>query len=284
MASSEAPKLLTSNLALVERTIAFACRRYRLTPDDAEEFAAIVKLRLVDNDYAIVRAYEERSSFATYINIVVQRMALDYRISTWGKWHSSAEAKRLGALAIDLERLLHRDGRTLDDALVILATSHEGVTRDALEALNARLPPRAPRHRDVPLDESLQATSPVNTDEALLERERRKSSHRVSSMVSQLIAQLPPDDRLILQLRFEGGMTVAQIARMLRIEQKLLYRRIEQRMRELKRELEKNGVSSRDVHDLIGGPESHLQFDLGNPNPRPSIATDGTTAHSEGTQ
>ena len=69
----------------------------------------MVKLRLVENDYAVLRAYEARSKFETFISIVVQRMALDFRIHMWGKWHASAEAKRLGPLAIRLEELLLRN-------------------------------------------------------------------------------------------------------------------------------------------------------------------------------
>src|SRR5258705_10650787 len=113
-------------MALIERAVAFACRRNRLDPNDAEEFAAIVNLKLVENDCAILRAYEARSGFATFISVVVQRMALDYRIHVWGKWHTTVGAKRLGPLAVELERLLHRDGRTLDDALVILVGKDRG--------------------------------------------------------------------------------------------------------------------------------------------------------------
>ena len=104
MAVPDPRELLTSNLALVERAVGFAARRYRLDPDDADEFAAVVRLKLVDNDYAVLRAYEERSSFATYITIVIQRLLTDYRIHHGArKWHTSAEANRLGPLATRLE-------------------------------------------------------------------------------------------------------------------------------------------------------------------------------------
>src|SRR5215212_3086060 len=119
-----ADELLTSNLPLIERAIAFACRRNQLSPEDAEEFGSVVKLRLVENDYAVLRAHEGRSSMATFIGIVVQRMLLDFRIHAWGKWHASAEAKRLGDVALELEQLMHRDGRTLGEAFTILAAKH----------------------------------------------------------------------------------------------------------------------------------------------------------------
>lgn len=283
MSLPEAHELLTSNLALVDRAIAFACRRYRLTPDDAEEFDAIVKLKLVDDDYAILRAYEERSSFATYINIVVQRMALDFRISAWGKWHPSAEAKRLGPLAVEVETLLLRDGRTIEETLAILRPRNRELTRESLKSLAERLPRRAPRRRSVALDEASAAQSSNDVEEPLLASDRRRASERVSSLLSAILARLDSNDRLILQMRFEGGMTVAQIARMLGIDQKLLYRRIEQLKRDLRRELEEGGVASGDALDLIGRDEALLEFDFGIRDRRPSM-TDDATAQTEDTR
>src|SRR2546423_8721210 len=83
----DARALLVENLDLIDRVIAFISRRQRLDQVESEEFGSIVKLKLVENDYAIVRKFEGRSHFATFITIVVQRMLLDYRIHHWGKWH-----------------------------------------------------------------------------------------------------------------------------------------------------------------------------------------------------
>lgn len=265
-----------ANLAVIDRVVAFVCRRHRLERSDCEDFASNVHLKLIENDYAVLRAYEGRSGFATYINIVVQRAALDYRIHVWGKWHASAEAKRLGDVAVELERILHRDGRTLDDAVSILAAKHDGITRASLAALAARLPERAPKRRDVDVEEaeSVAVTRPDDVEELLVAEERRRLSEHVSSIMALLIDGLPDDERVILQLRFEGGMTVAQIARALQIDQKLTYRRIERRMRELREELERRGIAPEDVHDLIGGDEELLRFPFGNPKSRPSMPGD----------
>jgi len=273
------------NLAVIDRVVAFVCRRHRLERSDCEDFASIVHLKLIEDDYAVLRAYEGRSGFATYISIVVQRAALDYRIRMWGKWHPSAEAKRLGAIAIELEQILHRDGRTIDDALSILAAKHDDITRDSLIALAAQLPQRAPKRRDVDVEEaeSVAVTHGGGVEEPLLAEERRRLSERVSSIMSSLIERLPDDDRVILQLRFEGGMTVAQIARALRLDQKLTYRRIERRMRELREELARCGIAADDVRDLIGGDEELLRFPFGNSESRPSMPGDErATAQSGG--
>lgn len=282
MSGPKAQALLTDNLPVIERAAAFASRRYGLRLEDAEEFASTVKLKLIENDYAILLSYEGRSSFATFISIVVQRMAIDFCIHEWGKWHTSAEAKRLGPLAVELERLLHRDGRTIDEAAVIL---HEG--RETLEQLAARLPARALRHRDVAIEDAEPAAiaKPPDAEEMVFAGDRRRTSEIVSSIMSALLSRVPDDEQLILQLRFQGGMTVAQIARALQIDQKLTYRRIERRMRELKEELLRAGVDSRDVLDLIGRDDTPLRFAFGKENRRPSIPVDERAqAHTEAPQ
>jgi RNA polymerase sigma factor (sigma-70 family) len=275
-----ADELLTSNLPLIERAIGFACRRNQLSPEDAEEFASVVKLRLIENDYAILRAHEGRSSLATFLGIVVQRMLFDFRIHAWGKWHASAEAKRLGSLAIELEQLLHRDGRTLDEAFITLAPKHEAVTRALLQSIAERLPPRAPKRHDVPLDDAVAVaiTSGSTVEAETFAGERREVAERVSSVMNASMDKLPDQDRAILQLRFQDGMTVAQIARAFRLDQKLLYRRIERHMRDIRKQIESSGLASADVLDLIGRDETVLEFGLRNRIPRPSIGRDETVA------
>jgi RNA polymerase sigma factor (sigma-70 family) len=275
-------ELLTENLALIGRAVAFACRRYRFDPADAEEFASIVNLRLIENDYAILRTYASRSKFSTWISVVVQRMALDYRISLWGKWRPSAEAKRLGALALDLERLLHRDGRSLDEALVALVPKYPEVTRASLQAIERRLPERAPRHRQVALDEAELVAQPPEADDEIEDDDRQRVAGRLSEVMSDAMDGLPQQDRLILQLRFMGGMTVAQIARMLQLDQKLLYRRIEHHIRDMRALLDREGLERGDIVDLIGREGTILDFDLRKRAARPSIAGDErATAQTE---
>jgi RNA polymerase sigma factor for flagellar operon FliA len=188
---------------------------------------------------------------------------------------------------VDLERLLYRDGRTLDEAQVLLRATHGDVARTALESIAAKLPERAPRRRDVPLEEA-EPHAIGDTDgveEHVLTGERRDTARQVEKLLAAAFENMPDDDRLILQLRFEQGMTVAQIARALGREQKFLYRQIERRMREIAAELEASGVAPRAVLDLIGHDETYLAFDFGKHEPRPSIQRDEKEmAQPEGAQ
>lgn len=281
--SEEARELLSANRVLIERAVAFVCRRYRFNPDQAEEFASLVDLKLLENDCAAVRAFQHRSSIGSYLSSIVQHLALDYCNHLWGKWRTSAEAERLGPPAPELEQLLHRDGRTFDEALAILGARHEGVTRPSLQALAQKLPERAPRHYDVPLEEAfpLARTGIESVEERALADERRIAAQRVSDLLSQELEKLPEDERLVLQLRFEQGMTVAQIARALGRDQKLLYRLVEKRMRQMRAALENEGVLARDVADLIGRDEAAICFPFGKAEPRPSKESDEKVAHAK---
>ncbi|HEX6100111.1 MAG TPA: sigma-70 family RNA polymerase sigma factor [Thermoanaerobaculia bacterium] len=278
MEVQEARELLEANFALVTRAVAFACRRYRFDPDDAEELGAIVHLKLVDDDYAVLRAYEGRSGLATYLSIIIQRWALDYRIHAWGKWHPSAEAKRLGAVAVELEQILHRDGRSVEEALPFLKSKHPGVTLDSLKAIAAKLPRRAPKRHDVPVEEAEPVSGPYDIEDQARAGDRRRTAERVAPLLREAIERRPEDLRLILQLRFVNGMTVAQIARALQREQKLLYRMLERCMHEIQDEIVAAGVRREDVLDLIGRDDIALAFDLGKPGPRPSKESDERVA------
>ena len=270
--SGDPKELLLTYLPLIDRAIAFVSQRYRLTRAEAEEFSAIVRLRLIENDYAIVRAFEGRSSPATYFGIVVQRMLFDQRNKEWGKWRTSAEAKRLGPAAVELERLLHHDGLTLDEAFAGLQSSDRTLTRDVVEAMAARLPSRAPKRRDVSLDEAGRAavigSQPIEDEAA--GRERRRVAERVSALVNEWIGTLPDDDCVLLQQRFGEGMSVAQIARATREDQKQLYRRMERRLLEVRTLIAKSGLDPAEVLDLIGRGDTILDFLLRRNTSRPS--------------
>lgn len=278
----DARALLEANLELIERVIRSVARRNRLDESDWEEFASVVKLKLVENDYHVIRQFKGRSNFSTYITIVVRRMLYDYRIHHWGKWHTSADAKRLGDLAVDLEQILQRDRRTIDEALPVLQGRYPEVTRESLETLAAQLPERPPRRRMVDVTEADDVPIEDSTEENALQAERLEASRRLSETMRKALSSLVPNDRLLLQLQFDSRMTVAQIARSLHIDQKLLYRRMEKLRSDLRAEVERAGIDRRAVADLIGRDGAELDFALGTPGSRPSTTSEGSGAARRG--
>ena len=237
--------LFLSALATIERVIRFVSARHHLAAAEAEDFASHAKLKLIDNHYAILRKFAGRCTLRTFLTTVVNNLFLDYRNNAWGKWRPSAEAKRGGPVAVLIEQLTTRDGHSFEEACVLLAVQH-GVTlsRAELEAIAARLPIR--HRRRFESDEALvgMPSAEPGPDEIAMEREQCLAAARVSAALEAALATLDPDDRLILRLQCEDGLTVAEIARRLTLDQHALYRRIQRVLQRLRELLQVAGINS----------------------------------------
>ncbi|HEX8410413.1 MAG TPA: sigma-70 family RNA polymerase sigma factor [Thermoanaerobaculia bacterium] len=269
-------KTYLQHLATIERIAAFVARRNHLNADETEEFVQIVRVRLFENDYAIIRKFKGDSLLSTYLTTVIVRLFQQCRVEQWGKWRPSAEAKRLGGLAITLERLITRDGFSFLEAVNILTVrSGAPSTAAELEALYLRLPQRSPRPVLVSDDGLPDAVSvESDADERLESRDRERTARRMCEVVDAALVGLHPEDRLILKMRFWDNSKVPDIARQLHIDQKKLYKRLEKLFAILRRALEKAGFSRPDMDNMLGGGDQELRLDLQtseeNPDPGPS--------------
>lgn len=273
----ESLEFFLRNLALIEQTILSVCRRKGMTADDIEEFSAVVKLRLIEDDCAVISAFRRRSSFATYIAAVVARFLLDYRDKEWGKWRRSAEAQRLGDVAVQLERLLYREGHTLEEAFAVLTVEHLSLTRAEVERLASRLPVRT-RRRKVGVEE---ADLHVSRLSSAFATECADAAALISGVVREAIGQFPEDDQLILRLRFDADMAVPQIARALHRDTQQLYRRLYTMFNKLHEKLAGAGITASDVANLMGNDTEFLDFQLKSRGPRPSEESGSTVADRE---
>ena len=230
--------------AVVEEVIRTVSYRHHLRSPDREDFAGGVRLRLLEDDCAVLRKFEGRSAIKTYLTAVIVHLFQDWRNARWGKWRASADARRAGPLAVHLEQLTIRDGLTLDEAYETLSTNY-GVTasREELSRLAARLPARTGRHL-VGDDGLLDLPSPgEGPEDRLLGQAAEQRRAELRAAVAAAMATLDPQDQLILKMRFGDGITLADVARTLRLDQKHLYRRVDKLLAELRRVLTASGFS-----------------------------------------
>jgi RNA polymerase sigma factor (sigma-70 family) len=238
-----------SQLPVIERAIAWVCARRALRGVDAEDFGSVVKSRLIENDYEVLSRFEGRSSLKTYLVAVINRMYLDFQAQRFGKWRPSAEARRLGGVAVRLESLLHRDGLTFDEACGVLqGDPRVRETREVLYALSRRLPPRRPR---LPGGGEAEPAAPEPPSSGLERAERQALAERTFTAIRRSLAQRSSEDRLLLRLHLEEGLAVAEIARCLGLDQKALYRRKEGILKALRADLRAEGIGSREAHELL---------------------------------
>jgi RNA polymerase sigma factor for flagellar operon FliA len=237
----------------IERALAAVCGRHRLPAADREEFSSACRLHFLDDDARVLRSFEGRSSIQTFLFAVATRFFLDWRNALWGKWRPSAEARRLGSTAVALEVLLVRDGLSLDEACETLR-SRGGFagSRASLEAMAARFPVRHAR-RPVPLDavaDSLETRAGA-PDARLTADAAARDAADVARVLGRLLGELPGEDRLLVRLRFEEGVTVAEMSRVLGLNQKRLYRRLERLLADLKQRLLNHGVTPDIVQTVL---------------------------------
>jgi RNA polymerase sigma factor for flagellar operon FliA len=269
-----------AHLRQIEQIIAFVCRRNHVDAQDAEEFAAHTKLKLIEGNYAILRKFEGRSLFTTYLTTVIQRLFFQYRVQLWGKWRPSAEAKRLGDKAIALERLMTRDSCSFNEAVDILTSTPDSpFTANELEVIYLRLPARMPRPVLVSdADAPDVAAEGVDASNGLMSAERECTARRAAAALDACIAGLDAEEQIILRMRFANSMRVPDIARILSLDMKKLYKRIEKLLIRLKMALEKAGIARADIDDLLAHGDQDITLRLvreGKPPRGPSNNGDG---------
>lgn len=260
---AEPSELLLQNLTALQQIITAICRRKGMKSDDIEEFSGVVRLRLVENDYAVIRAYQGRSSFKTFLASVVTRMLIDHQRHEWGKWRDSAGAERLGEVAVELERLVHRDAHSLEEAIAVVCTRHPELTRAQLIELSTQL---APRNRRTVV--ALEEVGDIPFHEAD-RTENADTAARISHIVVAFIAALPRTEQLVFRLRFDSAMSVTEISRSLNLRYGPLWRGLQKRFQELRQQLERAGIGNADIEKLVGS-DVLLNFQLKNGAPRPS--------------
>ena len=238
-------RLLLAHLDVLARMCAAQCRRHGVAGADAEDFAAWVRLRCVEDDYRILAQYRGEAALPTYLHIVVAMLYRDWRVQRQGRWRPSAAALHLGPTAVKLERLLHRERLPFEQAVRVIQMQEDPAPtlrelRELFRALPGRRPLRPEEVGDAALDDR---PASQTADASVLAAEEDAARALVASALREALAALAPEDRAIVRLRFWEGASVADIARALNLPQKPLYRRLDRLLADVRRALERRGIS-----------------------------------------
>lgn len=245
--------LLLEHIPFIDRMAAKFCRQGGMSSVEAADFASWAKERLLENEQAKIRKFRGESAFSTYLTTVLYTLYRDFQVANRGRWRPSAEARRLGADAVALERLVYRDGNSFDEAVSILRSRNDTVcSEQELRKIFKSLPAtNRGRPREVGETPLAGLASDGGADRELMEAEAEEGRERARAAVRAALARLPAEDRSIVHLRFFQGESVANIARALRLDQKPLYRRMERLLARLRDELEGAGISQSGVKEML---------------------------------
>jgi RNA polymerase sigma factor for flagellar operon FliA len=232
-------------LAILDQVLRQVVRAARLPFADAEDFCQGVHVRLLERGYDVFRRFDGRSSFRTYLTAVVRRLLLDWNNAVRGKWRPSAAATRLGALAVALERLVHRDAYQVGEAIQVLRSRGCAESTSALHALWDRLPKR--ERRQLISDQQL-AEQHGHFVDPLDAAQRQRARARMTAALCRMLRDLPPEDRRLLRARYRDTQSVQAVAQTLQVDPKVLYRRFDRVLRSLRRSLEEAGLTGSQIH------------------------------------
>lgn len=246
MADPDLERLFLDNLALIDRIVASICKRNRLTKEEGEDFASVVYLKFIADDYAVLRKFTGKcnASLHAYLIAVVQHAYQDHRNHLWGKWRPPASVIRLGPLAVKLYTMLYRDGLTLEEALARAAPED----REEMQRLARKLPPPRGKRDMKDIETFDQLPSGDRTPEDVLnEREREAVAQTLEGALADAVAGLGSEDKLLLHLRLERRLSLASVAKAYGVDPRQLYRRWEQLVKQLRAKLEQRGYGPSQV-------------------------------------
>lgn len=249
-------QLLERYLPSLKPIIRSVCARMGCRAADTDDFEQAVYVALLER--GILTKADQAHQPRAFLHIVVSNLFRDFRIQRWGKWRPSAKASHLGETAIRLEKLMHQQGLSADQAVACLI-SEPGLTQSAreLEAMARQLPPRVGR-RHVGDDELEHVESPAVADRLVREGEARKQRRTLLVALDRALKELSDEDRTLVRLRFWEDASVASLSRMSGVPQRLLYTKFDRLRVQLRRSLHAAGVAEGEAAEMLAGWDGPL--------------------------
>ncbi|MEM8929862.1 MAG: sigma-70 family RNA polymerase sigma factor [Acidobacteriota bacterium] len=258
---------LLEHLAPIERFAERLARGSGFRPAEVEDFVGSVRLKLVDDDYAVLRKHRGESSLRGYLKMVVSNHLRDERNRRLGKYRPSVRATRGGPDAVQLDRFVRRDGFDTETAIRMVRERHpQGSSVEQLRQLAEALPEH--HSRRFVSDEVLAERAEAGDAEERAERGERADVHRrVETTLAKALAALSDQDQVILKMIFKHGLPISKVARLVQIRQRALYTRRDRCLRTIRRALDDAGLTTADVRGILGWD---LEIDWGNDESSPS--------------
>ncbi|MEA2562552.1 MAG: hypothetical protein QOH06_4056 [Acidobacteriota bacterium] len=234
-------------------------REKRVSPEELEDLRSDIQVKLLEDDYRVLRQWDSRSSLKGYLGTVVYNIWHDWVRSEKGKVVVSAAAKRLGPPAPLLEKLLGQDGLTFEEAYQLIEPRFPGLSRSEAKEIVAQIYPRRGRiFENEDVVRWLPDLRPTS-DKRLERREKLIKKRKALALLHRILSDLPEEDRDLLVRAHAKGVKFSCIARSLGIDQRALYRRNERLITKVRTILEKAGIRWEDLSEVQGIDDGHYR-------------------------
>lgn len=255
-----ARQLYLGNLDVIDKAARLVSRNRGHSPEDTEDFCQEARLYLLEKP-SVLLGYQQKSSLLGYLILVLGNFALDIYRRQSGKWHTCAEAKRLGPEAEALETLRYRDNKPLELALEELLRKFPDLSREQALRLDEKLKPRSLRQwvGDAPLEKM---AAPSHADDDVEQHELESIERRVKKALDEALDELPDFDRVMVKSIFGHNLAIKDFAALHGLKPRQGYSHFDRLRAGLRHKLEKLGIQAEEALRIIGWSESALHLAL----------------------
>lgn len=268
--------LISENLKFVEercyRAYGIASARYGAQDVPLANRADALMVEVLDHlradNYRVLREYKGRSSMKRYLEVVIANKVVDIYRRKEGRSRAADEARKMGDVGVRLYELVFETGLPVAEAhdLIAAETDYDGGV-EALEEMAERIRAKRKRgHVEVPLggyahegeeegraalrvvkDDSGSLTVPddsMGPERAFMENRRESASAKA---IAELARLLSPEEKLMVKMRYNGGMKVKDIAAALGLTEKGAYRAFDSLLARCRKALSDMGFGPEDL-------------------------------------
>ncbi len=231
LSSGRADSAWSEFIARYSPLIMHVIRRHGLDGDSATECFIHVCAALSSNHFRRLRSFrpDGPASFKTWLMVVVTNLSVDWRRKELGRLRPLKSVSRLSGLEQQVYRCIYEHGMSCGQCLHVLLPRFPQLTSPQVSEINARLfailtpqqrwqlSVRRRGLRTIEAGPGLEDDDPLSrvTDPAAGPDELTDEMQELQ-LLQDALARLPDEQRLLLRLRYEQDLTLAEVARLTR--------------------------------------------------------------------
>jgi RNA polymerase sigma factor (sigma-70 family) len=250
--SSEPELAWNEFLRVYSPVIVQVVRKFEQDADAVSDCFLFVCERLAEKRFRRLLRFEPKgpARFPTWLHAVVRNLCVDWHRQEFGRHRVFQSVAKLPPMEQEVFTLVHERGFSAEDAFHRLASRFSGLTREqvafAVDRIEALLTPRqrwllaVQRGGTASLEAGLPDGGPAL--ELLDERpnpETQAATEEARRALRRAIGRLPPNEQILIRLRYEQDLTLEQIARLMGYaDAQSADRRLRETLEQLRKELE----------------------------------------------
>lgn len=234
--------------------------------NEALELSNRVLDTLRQNNYRVLKEFKGNAQLTTYLSAIISRHAVDLIRKKLGRGREKERAKELGDIGLTLYQRVIKDGYSLQDVFNELRDNRKFPgSLEELEAKVLKIKGKNPggidwgdcNHSSVikngtSIDGDEYVIPDTKSDPQVIFMEKQRHQE-IDNIIQAIISRLTGEEKMLLHMRFpftedEKPKSVEQIAAVLAITPKAVYKRLTRLMKKCKEHLDQQGVT---VNELL---------------------------------